>query len=66
MGTEFRLRERGVGDECGKVLVSVWRGEEFVNGKIQLGVRGKENVGDIMERHEFRNTKSHSARSAKG
>ena len=47
-GTEFCLRERGVGDECGKVPVPVWGGEEFVDGEIQLSVGRKENVGDVV------------------
>ena len=55
MGMEFCLRERGVGDESGKVLVSVQRSEEFVNGEIQLRVRREENVGDVMETDEFCN-----------
>ena len=29
-GMEFHLRERGVGDECGKVPVLVRGGEEFI------------------------------------
>ena len=53
--TGFCLREWGIGDECGKVPVPVWRSEEFVNGEIQLGVRRKENVGDVVEGHEFHN-----------
>ena len=55
MGMEFCLRERGVGDESGKVLVSVRRSEEFVNGEIQLRVRREENVGDVVETDEFCN-----------
>ena len=55
MGMEFRLREQGIGDESGKVPVSVWRGEEFVNGEIQLRVRREENVGDVMETDKFCN-----------
>ena len=34
--TEFCLREQGVGDERGKVPVSVRQGKEFINGKILL------------------------------
>ena len=55
---EFRLREQGVGDECGLVPKSVWRGKEFFDGEIRLSVRGKENVGDIVELHKFCNTGS--------
>ena len=33
---EFCLREQGVGDERGKVPVSVRQGKEFINGKILL------------------------------
>ena len=44
----FYLREQGIGDTQGKVLVLVWRGEEFVNGEIWLGVGGKENVGYVV------------------
>ena len=47
-GTGFRLREQGVGDECGKVPVPVREGEEFVNGEIWVSVGRKENVGDII------------------
>ena len=53
---EFCLREQGVGDERGKVPVSVRQGKEFINGKIQLRVRREENVGDIVEPDEFRNS----------
>ena len=53
--TEFHLRDQGIGDECGLVPKSVWRGEEFFDGEIWLSVGGKENVGDIMELHEFHN-----------
>ena len=49
--------EQGIGDECGKVLVLVWRGKKFVNGEIWLRVGGKENVGDVMQGHEFHNKK---------
>ena len=55
MGMEFRLRERGVGDESGKVPVSVWRSKEFVNGEIWLRVRREENVGDVVKANEFHN-----------
>ena len=47
-GMEFCLREQGIGDECGKVLVSVWRGKEVVHGEIWVSVRRKENVGDVV------------------
>ena len=35
-GTEFCLREQGIWDEWGKVLVLVQRGEEFIDREIQL------------------------------
>ena len=56
MGTGFHLREQADGGESGKVLVSVRRGEEFVDGEIQLRVRREENVGDIMKADEFHNS----------
>ena len=46
-GMEFHLRERGIGDECGKVPVLIWGGEEFADEEIQVSVRREENVGDI-------------------
>ena len=55
MGTEFCLREQGVGDKRGKVPITVRQGEEFVDGEVWLGVGGKENVGDIVEAGEFHN-----------
>ena len=44
---EFCLREQGIGGECGKVLVLVQRGEEFVDEEIWVSVGREENVGDI-------------------
>ena len=55
MGTGFCLRERGIGDESGKVPVLVWRSEEFVNGEIWLRVRRQEKVGDVVKANEFHN-----------
>ena len=47
-GMEFHLREQGVGDESGKVLILVQRGKEFIDRKIQVSVRREENVRDIV------------------
>ena len=47
-GTEFCLREQGIGDKCGLVLKSVRRGKEFVDGEIWWVVRREENVGYIV------------------
>ena len=45
---EFRLRERGIGNKCGKVPESVRRGEELVDREVGWMVGRKENVGDIV------------------
>ena len=55
-GMGFRLRGRGVWDECGQVPESVRRGEELFNGEERRVVWGEENVGDIVCGHEIRNT----------
>ena len=47
-GTELRLRERGVRDECGLILRPVRGSKEFVDREIWWVVRGKEDVGNIM------------------
>ena len=54
-GTEFRLREQGVGDKCGLVPKSVRRGEEIVDGKVRWFVRREENIRDIVCGYEIRN-----------
>ena len=53
--TGFHLREQGIRDECGLVPKLVRRGEEFVDGEVRQVVGRKENVGDVVEGHEFRN-----------
>ena len=53
--TGFCLEERGVWDECGWVRVLVRQSEEFVNGEIGSSIRGEENVGYVVQGHEFRN-----------
>ena len=40
-GMGFHLREWGIGDKCGKALVLVQGGEEFVNGEVWLDIRGR-------------------------
>ena len=54
-GMGFYLREQGIGDKCGKALVSIWGGKELINGEIWLGVGRKQNVGDVVQGYEFCN-----------
>ena len=57
-GMGFHLWGRDLWNECGKVLVPVRRGKEFINGQIRQIVRGKENVGYVMKGYEFHNITS--------
>ena len=54
-GMEFHLREQGIWDECGLVPKSVGRGKELVEGEIQWVVGREENIGYVVQGHEFRN-----------
>ena len=57
MEMEFHPREQGVGNERGKVMKPIWGGEEFCKRNMEWFIRGKEDVGNIIDADKFCDSK---------